>query len=133
MPFDPTEHPLAPPPKHGLTFPIHVIAQHARRLVARLPGEIAERRQPTPGTRVEQLAAPAPHLHAPDERPYRRATEKAQRRQTGRSSHHRISRRAVSACAIVTPSAYSRSPPTGSPRAMRDTITGVADASWRWT
>jgi len=33
-----------------------------------------------------------------------------------------IARRADSACAIVTPSAYSRSPPTGSPRAMRDTV-----------
>ncbi len=30
-----------------------------------------------------------------------------------------IARRAASACAMVTPSAYSRSPPTGRPRAMR--------------
>jgi len=36
----------------------------------------------------------------------------------------RISRRAESACAIVTPSAYSRSPPTGIPRAIRETVTG---------
>jgi hypothetical protein len=37
---------------------------------------------------------------------------------------HDIALRAVSACAIVTPSAYSRSPPTGSPRAMRETVSG---------
>lgn len=43
-----------------------------------------------------------------------------------------ISRRAWSACAIVTPSAYSRSPPTGRPRAMRVTRT-PRGASWRWT
>ena len=37
-------------------------------------------------------------------------------------AHHAISRRAARACAIVTPSAYSRSPPTGRPRAMRVTV-----------
>src|SRR5207244_9590434 len=34
-----------------------------------------------------------------------------------------MSRRASNACAMVTPSAYSRSPPTGIPRAMRVTRT----------
>src|SRR5438876_1199888 len=40
-----------------------------------------------------------------------------------------MSRRAKSACATVTPSAYSRSPPTGSPRAMRVTRTPVGLSS----
>src|SRR5690349_3700017 len=43
-----------------------------------------------------------------------------------------MSRRARSACAMVTPSAYSRSPPTGSPRAMRVTRTPVGrNSCWR--
>src|SRR5919109_4620474 len=40
-----------------------------------------------------------------------------------------MSRRASSACAIVTPSAYSRSPPTGMPRAIRVTRTPVGLSS----
>src|SRR2546426_2482589 len=40
-----------------------------------------------------------------------------------------MSRRASSACAMVTPSAYSRSPPTGRPRAMRVTRTPVGLSS----
>src|SRR5437879_12572485 len=40
-----------------------------------------------------------------------------------------MSRRASNACAIVTPSAYSRSPPTGMPRAMRVTRTPVGLSS----
>src|ERR1051325_1677694 len=40
-----------------------------------------------------------------------------------------MSRRASSACAMVTPSAYSRSPPTGMPRAMRVTRTPVGLSS----
>src|SRR5205807_4330897 len=40
-----------------------------------------------------------------------------------------MSRRACSAAAIVTPSAYSRSPPTGMPRAMRVTRTPVGLSS----
>src|SRR2546427_3739817 len=44
-----------------------------------------------------------------------------------------MSRRASSACAMVTPSAYSRSPPTGSPRAMRVTRTPVGlSACWTY-
>src|SRR5207245_6951783 len=43
-----------------------------------------------------------------------------------------MSRRASRACAMVTPSAYSRSPPTGSSRAMRVTRTPVGRRSyWR--
>src|SRR2546430_213496 len=40
-----------------------------------------------------------------------------------------MSRRAKSACAMCTPSAYSRSPPTGIPRAMRVTRTPVGLSS----
>src|SRR5687767_10193537 len=81
MPFDPAEHTLTPPAQNGSTFPTHVVPQHARRVEARLTAEIAECGEPAERTAAEQVAAVAAHLHAPDERPHRRATEKAQRRQ----------------------------------------------------
>jgi len=52
----------------------------------------------------------------------RYASKKSERRETAVTRTDHIARRAESACAIVTPSAYSRSPPTGNPRAMRETV-----------
>src|SRR5688500_8578159 len=129
MRFDAPQHLLPAATKNGSAFPTDVVPQHPRRVEARLAAQVPERREPAERLRVEQIAPEALHLHAPDERPHRRATEKPQCRQIRRTAHHRISRRADSACAIVTPSAYSRSPPTGNPRAMRDTTTRDADAS----
>ena len=40
------------------------------------------------------------------------------------STAHDIALRAVKAWAMVTPSAYSRSPPTGSPRAILEIVSG---------
>src|SRR5688500_957203 len=133
MRFDAAEHLLATAPKNDSAFPTNVVSQHPRRVERRVAAQISQRRQTPERLRVEQVAPEAVHLHAPYERPHRRATEKAERRHVRHPAHHRISRRAESACAIVTPSAYSRSPPTGNPRAMRDTSTCDDEASWRCT
>jgi hypothetical protein len=65
------------------------------------------------------VADTGPHQTARDY-----AGKKASEGQSRPSDDSHIALRASSAWAIVTPSAYSRSPPTGSPRAMRDTVSG---------
>src|SRR5690349_22557890 len=89
-----------------------------------MPVEIAQRRQAAQGARAEQVAPVPPHVllrhhhadHGPDAQP-------EEQRLGPRSHHPAISRRAAIARPIVTPSAYSRSPPTGNPSAIRVTLT----------
>src|SRR5437879_4713806 len=92
-------------------------------------GQLSHRRHGLAGDvrETQQFPPAALHLGAPYHEPHREASQKTVGSETGpvgpRSpparAHPHIALRAESAWAIVTPSAYSRSPPTGSPRAIR--------------
>src|SRR5579863_3747962 len=115
------------------------------RRSGRLAAQIPQGSQTPERMAAEQVAPVTVLLPAPDDDPHHHATQKPQRHEASGVNGavavavpwpddyppplpprpgHRISRRADSACAIVTPSAYSRSPPTGMPRAMRETVSG---------
>jgi hypothetical protein len=79
---------------------------------------------------AEKIAAVLTLHSAPEETAGSYAADESYSYEAGALPAHDIALRAVSACAIVTPSAYSRSPPTGSPRAIRETVRGYR-ASFR--
>ena len=83
--------------------------------------QIAQRREPAQRVPAEKIAPMLALQVTPRESPARQSRKKAETRQLAVTTADHIARRAESACAMVTPSAYSRSPPTGSPRAMRVT------------
>src|SRR5512146_2654897 len=124
---------LAAPTEPGMTLPCNVVAKQANVSNAVLATQVTEGRHPPPRTIAEKVAPGALCLLSPDDQPQRKATSQpdGQRRHVPRAWHH-ISLRALIAWAIVTPSAYSRSPPTGRPRAMRVTR-GPCPASCRCT
>ena len=83
---------------------------------------------PSEGMLAEEIA-PVLALHsAPHQGAGGNAADEPDRHEADFLPAHDIARLAVSAWAIVTPSAYSRSPPTGSPRAIRDTVRGYRDS-----
>src|SRR5690606_13521447 len=83
-----------------------------------------ERRQALGRTTAEQVAPVDVELPSGQQDSHRQAAQESQGSHNIGTPGHFISLRAARACAMVTPSAYSRSPPTGSPRAIRDTESG---------
>jgi hypothetical protein len=73
---------------------------------------------------AEKIAAILALHPAPDKTAGSYSADESHSYEARALSAHDIDLRALSAWAIVTPSAYSRSPPTGSPRAMRETVRG---------
>jgi len=82
---------------------------------------VSERRQSAQRMTTEQVPAVRMLCPTPRQRPDRRADGQSYEYPLMIALHD-IALRAANACAMVTPSAYSKSPPTGSPRAMRDTV-----------
>ncbi len=71
---------------------------------------------------AEEVATVLTLKVTPRERAAGETSNEAKSRQLAVTAADHIARRADKACAMVTPSAYSRSPPTGNPRAMRVTV-----------
>ena len=105
-------------------LPGDVFAQQLCRANRRARAEKAQRRNAPQTPRTEKIAAVSPLHSRPQQRSGGKAADESDGDKPASGSPHVIVRRAVSACAIVTPSAYSRSPPTGNPRAMRETVSG---------
>src|SRR5688572_11532933 len=94
-------------------LPANVFLEQASRFRRPLPAKVAQCRKPTHRTRAEQIPPPHVLLATPHQQPRREAAQKTERGESGGPSAphgQAISRRADNACAIVTPSAYSRSP-----------------------
>jgi len=119
-----SEHPRSALPQNGPRLPGYVFAKELRGVDRRARAEIAERRNAMDGGFAEEVSTVLALHMAPDQMPSSNATDEANCHETRALSAHDIARLAVSACAIVTPSAYSRSPPTGSPRAILETVSG---------
>ena len=105
-----------------LLLPCDVFAKKSHCADRRPRAQVAERGETTQSMPAEEIATVLLLEMAPRERSTRSSAQKTKRRQLAVSSAIHNVRRAESACAIVTPSAYSRSPPTGRPRAMRLTV-----------
>src|SRR5207302_7467554 len=117
--------------QNGLLLPANILAQDFRRLHRGVSTEVADSRQAAQRVAAEEIAAATAYLHAPHDEPGDDASDKPGRDETMTtramaSSQSHIALRAASACAMDAPSAYSRSPPTGRPRAMRVTLTASA-------
>src|SRR5688500_14534271 len=147
--FHALQQACAPASKDRQLFPDHVLVEQVHRLemvravTLRLSAAISQSRHAFHGLRAEQVAPAALHLHAPHDETRHDTADESRRHQPATAARARattnslpaqshIALRAASACAIDAPSAYSRSPPIGRPRAMRVTLTGV-DASSRCT
>lgn len=90
--------------------------------------QIAESGKTPKWVAAEQIAPVLSLEMTPRESTTRRSANKSKCCQLLILSITHIDRRAESACAIVTPSAYSRSPPTGRPRAIRVTVSLYGDS-----
>src|SRR5438067_2921402 len=126
-----TEEPLGALAQDGLLLPANILAQDFRRFHGGVSTQVAERRQSTQRVVAEEITPATPYLHAPHDEPGDDASDKPGRDETMTTrapacSQSHIALRAASACAMDAPSAYSRSPPIGSPRAMRVTLTASA-------
>jgi hypothetical protein len=111
-----------------LLLPRDVFAKKSHRSDRGPGAQIAERGKTPKWVATEQIAPVLSLEMTPRERAARRSAKKPKCHQLVTSSAIHIDRRAESACAIVTPSAYSRSPPTGRPRAIRVTVSRYGDS-----
>src|SRR6476469_6507761 len=124
---------LGAPAEHWLTLPREVIAEEANRLYTGLTRQVAESAQAAQRAGTEQVALvmrqpPRGEHPAPD-----RSSRESPREEQRPRPHQGTSCRATSACASVTPSTYSRSPPMRRPRASRVTRTPwPARSCWMW-
>jgi len=108
--------------KRRRALPGSVLAKKPERAHGWTRAQVAECGEPAKWMTAEQIAAVLALNMAPRQRAARGPTEESQRSKSAVTRAYHIARRADNACAMVTPSAYSRSPPTGSPRAMRVTV-----------
>src|ERR1043166_5133351 len=109
--------------QRSVRLPADVVRQQLHGIQSGTSGKVAQRGEPAPWTRIEQLSPRPMNLRAPDDCASDEASDHRRRHRYLRFSPH-IALRAFRAWAMVTPSAYSRSPPTGIPRAIRVTETG---------
>src|SRR5689334_8352744 len=115
------QEPLCPAPERGSALPAHVVRKQARCLDTRASTDIPECRQAAYGASAEQITAAPLHLATPDQQSDNKTAEEPGRHRLCVAPFcppPHIVLLAARACAMVTPSAYSRSPPTGSPRAI---------------
>jgi len=121
------QQPFATTTQRRSSLPAHVFREQARRVDAWSPADVAERRQTADGAATEQVTPAPPNLGTPDQQADNKTAEKPGGHRFGVipfcPAPHMVLL-AARACAIVTPSAYSRSPPTGNPRAILVTVTG---------
>src|SRR5438270_3003740 len=118
------EHLGTPSTKDGSRLPRDVLPKDCCRVHGRFRPEVAECRDAKQWRLAEEIAAVVTLHSAPEKRSCGDASHKSNGDKGRALPLHDIALRAVSACAIVTPSAYSRSPPTGRPRAIRETVSG---------
>ena len=112
----------------GLLLPCDVFAKKSYRSDRRACAQIAERGKPTERMAAEKVAPVLLLEMTPGQRTAGCPAKKSKCGELPVPCAIHIVRRAESACAIVTPSAYSRSPPTGRPRAMRLTVNLYGDS-----
>src|SRR5258708_11970258 len=103
-----------------MLLPANIVGQEPHGIEPGTAGKVAQRGKPAPWTAAEQLPPRPMNLRAPDDCASDHPPEEPGGDGNSCVASH-IALRAVSACAMVTPSAYSRSPPTGMPRAIRVT------------
>src|SRR5687767_11849157 len=120
---------LRPPAQHRLAFPGEVVSEQADGVYAILPCQEAQGRQAPERPGTEQVSPMVTETLLPQEPAGRCPSQDPPREQPGTRAHQPTSCRATSACAKVTPSTYSRSPPMGSPRANRVTRTSIPASS----
>ena len=113
--------------ERGRSFPGDVFAKQAKCAEGVAGAKVAQCRKPAERMAAEEVATVLPLKVAPRESAACDAGNKSQSSELAVTSADHITRRADSACAMVTPSAYSRSPPTGSPRAMRVIVSWYGD------
>src|SRR5438874_1162407 len=123
--FEVPEHPGSALAENAAGLPGDVFAKQLCGGDGRAGAQISERSDAEKRIAGEQIA-PAVALHsAPHQRTSRHAAEESHGDcASALSTAHDIALRAVKAWAMVTPSAYSRSPPTGSPRAILEIVSG---------
>src|SRR5688500_13474189 len=124
MGFVPPQQHLTSAPQQRPRFPFDVIREKSRVFDARTGPQVTECGEPAQRIPAEKRPAIDMLLAGPGHDPRDGTDDESGRQSAANAVGHRISRRADSAWAMVTPSAYSRSPPTGRPRAMRETVSG---------
>src|SRR5512134_1167275 len=112
------------PPQYRVGLPLQIVAQQPYALDAALAGEKSQGPEPPHDRLAEQIVPAAVEAALGEEPADQDSRQRPAARYRAPRSHQGSSCRAVSACASVTPSTYSRSPPTGNPRASRVTRTG---------
>ena len=122
---------IRPPPEHRVGLPSEIIPQQADRFDAVRRCKIAKRSQPAQGPGAEQILSMPPDIPL-GSHPAEYAAREHSEQYCPTTGHQRTSCRADNAWAKVTPSTYSKSPPTGSPRARRVTLIPFP-ASSCWT
>src|SRR5688500_13592731 len=111
----------------GVTLPGDVFAKKPDCAHRVSRAQITECGEPPERMPAEQVATILALKMTPCKRAAGRSRNESESGELPVTNGYHIARRAESACAIVTPSAYSRSPPTGSPRAMRVTVSWYGD------
>src|SRR5205823_3935459 len=121
--FEALQHPRSALPEYSARFPSDVFAKQLGGSHRWTRPKVAQRSDAEERIPREQVAATVPLHSAPHQRTRCHAAQKSHGDETRTlATAHDIALLAVNAWAMVTPSAYSRSPPTGSPRAILETV-----------
>src|SRR5215204_4769771 len=114
---------LRPPPEHRLPLPGQVVSQQPDGVHTILPGQKPQRCKAPQRSGAEKVTPVIAEALLPQKPARGRPGHEPSDEKPATRAHQPTSCRATRACARVTPSTYSRSPPMGSPRARRVTRT----------
>src|SRR5712692_5841711 len=117
----PANEGLGPAAEHRLGLPGEVVPEQSDRLHPLLPREEAERAEAPERLVAEQVLAVTGEAILGEEPAGHHPGQGPAGEDRGAAAHQDTSCRALKACASLTPSTYSRSPPIGRPRASRVT------------